>query len=93
MFASSAKQRDFWLGRGKASPAELLERYGGLKPCAADQDASVLIPVESIRSAGGEWLELIRGLHAYVNGALATWTRAAACNRAHSLEERIARWL
>jgi hypothetical protein len=39
MFASSAKQRDFWLGRGKASPAELLERYGGLKPCIWGCDA------------------------------------------------------
>ncbi len=45
MFASSAKQRDFWLGRGKASPAELLERYGGLKPCIWGCDAHELARV------------------------------------------------
>ena len=42
MFASSAKQRDFWLGQGKASPTELLERYGGLKPCIWGCDAHEL---------------------------------------------------
>jgi hypothetical protein len=45
MFPSSAKQRDFWLGRGKASPAELLERYGGLKPCIWGCDAHQLARV------------------------------------------------
>ena len=33
LFASSLKQRDFWLGYGKASVSELRDRYGGCKPC------------------------------------------------------------
>ena len=39
MFASSLKQRDFWLGRGKASLDELRERYGGARPCIWGCDA------------------------------------------------------
>ena len=42
MFASSPKQRDFWLGRGKASVEELRMRYGGLKPCVWGCDAHEL---------------------------------------------------
>jgi hypothetical protein len=42
MFASSPKQRDFWLGRGKASVEELRTRYGGLKPCVWGCDAHEL---------------------------------------------------
>ncbi|MHC2357812.1 energy-coupling factor transporter ATP-binding protein EcfA2 [Sinorhizobium meliloti] len=39
IFASSLKQRDFWLGHGKASINELRERYGGCKPCIWGSDA------------------------------------------------------
>lgn len=40
IFASSASQRDFWLGRkSSASPAEIRSRYGALKPCLHGSDA------------------------------------------------------
>ena len=39
IFASSLKQRDFWLGHGATSVAELQERYGGPKPCLWGCDA------------------------------------------------------
>lgn len=39
IFASSLKQRDFWLGHGKASVDELRARYGGCKPCLWGSDA------------------------------------------------------
>ncbi|MGB6876712.1 MAG: AAA family ATPase [Candidatus Acidiferrales bacterium] len=42
IFASSLNQRDFWLGYGKASVKELVERYGGLKPCIWGSDAHEL---------------------------------------------------
>lgn len=42
IFASSLKQRDFWLGHGKADIDELRERYGGCKPCIWGSDAHEL---------------------------------------------------
>lgn len=39
IFASSGRQRDFWLGNGKATLADLKERYGGPKPCLWGSDA------------------------------------------------------
>lgn len=45
IFASSLKQRDFWLGRGKASTDELRERYDGCKPCIWGSDAHELARV------------------------------------------------
>ena len=39
IFASSLKQRDFWLGNGATSVAELRERYRGPKPCLWGSDA------------------------------------------------------
>jgi hypothetical protein len=42
IFASSSKQRDFWLARGKASAEELRSRYGGLKPCIWGCDAHAI---------------------------------------------------
>jgi hypothetical protein len=39
IFASSLKQRDFWLGHGRASVDELRARYGGCKPCLWGSDA------------------------------------------------------
>jgi ABC-type lipoprotein export system ATPase subunit len=45
IFASSPSQRDFWLGHGKASVAEIIQRYGGLKPCIWGSDAHELARV------------------------------------------------
>lgn len=40
IFASSATQRDFWLGRkASASPDDIRSRYGALKPCLHGSDA------------------------------------------------------
>jgi hypothetical protein len=39
VLASSANQRDFWLGRKALSPDELRARYNGLKPCLHGSDA------------------------------------------------------
>lgn len=47
IFASSSKQRDFWLGVGKASAVELTERYKGPKPCLWGSDAHSLERVAS----------------------------------------------
>lgn len=38
IFASSASQRDFWLGKKSASIEVLHARYGGLKPCLHGSD-------------------------------------------------------
>ena len=45
IFASSLKQREFWLGHGVASVVELQERYGGPKPCLWGCDAHDLARV------------------------------------------------
>lgn len=39
IFASSPKQRDFWLGWGPLSEEDIRQRYGGLKPCLHGSDA------------------------------------------------------
>jgi hypothetical protein len=39
IFASSAAQREFWIGERSASADELRHRYGGLKPCLHGSDA------------------------------------------------------
>ena len=39
IFASSAAQREFWLGLRAASPKELISTYGGLKPCMHGSDS------------------------------------------------------
>jgi energy-coupling factor transporter ATP-binding protein EcfA2 len=39
VLASSANQRDFWLGRKALSPDQLRARYNGLKPCLHGSDA------------------------------------------------------
>lgn len=45
IFAGSPKQRDFWLGHGRAAMTELRERYGGPKPCLWGCDAHELARV------------------------------------------------
>ncbi|WP_176249069.1 TrlF family AAA-like ATPase, partial [Sulfitobacter sp. HGT1] len=39
IFASSAAQREFWLGLRAASPEELISDYGSLKPCMHGSDS------------------------------------------------------
>jgi hypothetical protein len=39
IFAGSSAQREFWLGQRSATPEELRQRYGGLKPCMHGSDA------------------------------------------------------
>lgn len=39
VFASSAAQRDFWLGRKALNEEQIRERYGALKPCMHGSDA------------------------------------------------------
>jgi transcriptional regulator with XRE-family HTH domain len=39
IFASSAAQRDFWLGRKALSDEQIRKRYGSLKPCMHGSDA------------------------------------------------------
>ncbi|WP_441228395.1 TrlF family AAA-like ATPase [Tardiphaga sp. 20_F10_N6_6] len=45
IFASSPKQREFWLGRGKQSGEAIRQRYGSLKPCLWGCDAHELSKV------------------------------------------------
>ena len=42
IFASQAKQREFWLGKGVVSLEELIEKYGGPKPVLHGSDAHSL---------------------------------------------------
>ena len=39
IFSSNAKQREFWLGQGVKTEANIRERYNGLKPCLHGSDA------------------------------------------------------
>jgi hypothetical protein len=39
IFSGNPKQRDFWLGKGTATPAELDATWGGKKPCLHGSDA------------------------------------------------------
>lgn len=45
IFASSARQRSFWLGDGAATVQELEQKYGGPKPCIHGCDAHDLTKV------------------------------------------------
>lgn len=59
IFASSAAQRDFWLGRKSGATREqLIERYGGLKPCLHGSDAH---DQEGIGNPDGERYSWIKG--------------------------------
>ena len=42
IFGSSTRMRDFWLGLGAATPAELVSGWGGQKPCLHGCDAHEL---------------------------------------------------
>lgn len=45
IFASSASQREFWLGERALSATQIRERYSGLKPCLHGSDAHRLADV------------------------------------------------
>lgn len=62
VFASSLKQRDYWLGHGVASVAELQERYGGPKPCIWGSDAHDL---ERVGKPAEERFCWLKGLAAF----------------------------
>jgi hypothetical protein len=58
IFASSAAQREFWLGQRGLSPADIRSIYGGLKPCLHGSDAHKL---EDIASPFGDRFSWIKG--------------------------------
>lgn len=45
IFSSNVKDREFWLGRGSASPEEIRDLYAALKPCLWGCDAHELAKV------------------------------------------------
>ena len=57
VFASSPKQRDFWLGLGSASINELKGRYGGQKPCIWGSDAHELANVAKPAEERFTWVK------------------------------------
>ncbi len=61
-FASSLKQRDFWLGKGVMGAADLQERYGGPKPCLWGSDAHDL---ERVGKPADDRFCWIKGLAAF----------------------------
>jgi hypothetical protein len=58
VFASSAAQREFWLGQRDLAPAEIRARYGGLKPCLHGSDAHKL---EDVATPFGDRFSWIKG--------------------------------
>jgi len=57
IFASSAAQREFWLGQRGLSPAEICARYGGLKPCLHGSDAHKLDDVATPFGNRFSWIK------------------------------------
>ena len=57
IFASSAAQREFWLGQRDLRPDEIRTRYGGLKPCLHGSDAHKLDDVASPFGERFSWLK------------------------------------
>ena len=85
IFASSLKQRDYWLGNGAASVVELQERYGGPKPCIWGSDAHDLERVAKPAEDRFCWLKGLASFdtlrhacrvpeRAYVGSAPPSWT-------------------
>jgi len=58
IFASSAAQREFWLGQRQLSPADIRSLYGGLKPCLHGSDAH---KIEDVASPFGDRFSWIKG--------------------------------
>ena len=88
IFASSLKQRDFWLGNGVASPAELKERYRGPKPCLWGSDAHELGRVGKPEEDRFCWIKGLASFdtlrhacrvpeRAYVGSSPPAWTAAS----------------
>ena len=85
MFASSPKQRDYWLGNGAASATELQQGYGGSKPCIWGSDAHDLRRVGNPAEDRFCWLKGLASFdtlrqacrvpeRAYVGSAPPSWT-------------------
>lgn len=64
IFASSPKQRDFWLGHSKACIEELRERCGGCKPCIWGSDAHELPGVAKSAEDRFCWIKGVPSLDA-----------------------------
>lgn len=62
IFASSAAQRDFWLGRRSLSADEIRARYGSLKPCMHGSDAH---EVSTVGTPDGNRYSWIKGTPAF----------------------------
>jgi putative AbiEii toxin of type IV toxin-antitoxin system len=62
IFASSAAQRDFWLGRGSLSEDEIRKRYGNLKPCMHGSDAH---EARTVGVPDGDRFSWIKGIPAF----------------------------
>ncbi|WP_413213858.1 TrlF family AAA-like ATPase [Paraburkholderia kururiensis] len=58
IFASSASQREFWLGQRGLGPAEIHALYGGLKPCLHGSDAHKL---EDVATPFGDRFSWVKG--------------------------------
>ena len=58
IFASSAAQREFWLGQRQLSRSEIRALYGGLKPCLHGSDAHKL---EEVANPFGDRFSWVKG--------------------------------
>lgn len=56
IFASTPSQRDFWLGN-KTSPADVIDRFGALKPCLHGSDAHSLEKVAAPDLQRYSWIK------------------------------------
>ena len=88
IFASSLKQRDFWLGIGAANVAELRERYRGPKPCLWGSDAHELSRVGKPAENRFCWIKGLASFdtlrhacrvseRAYIGSSPPAWTAAS----------------
>ena len=88
IFASSLKQRDFWLGNGAASLEELRDRYGGPKPCLWGSDAHELARIGKPAEDRYCWIKGVASFdslrhacrvpeRAYVGATPPTWTASS----------------
>lgn len=57
IFSSNPSQREFWLGHGSASEADLRTNYGGLKPCLHGSDAHSMSEVGEPQSDRFSWVK------------------------------------
>lgn len=59
IFASSAAQREYWIGQRKATAEHLQQRYGGCKPCLHGSDAHSL---SDVAQPDGDRFSWIKGM-------------------------------